>query len=457
MIARASGLREAGPVREAAHDVLEPDARQDRDAVPRRLAVRGDLVAAAASSSSSSSANASSASLVSCRQTTSGLRSSSHGSSRGSRCLTELTFQVASRIERRTLPSCGSISGQMAFQTGGGSARSPGVLRARLSGGVRADARRGPVLRRSGDVRAGEAGAILDSRPVAHHRRPASRRALEGHQILYRTTDTQGAPTATVATVVLRARAGAEGRPAPGRLPAGRGLAHPRLRLLVRDQAGRDCPSVPQVAAAAADERRGRGDPGLRGTGLALDRREDGGARGARRGARRRGLRARRARGREDAGRAVGLLGWRPRHRLGGRAAAGLRAGAQRRRGGPRRGAVLPADDGRLPRRRPLHGDRAGRGRRHRAGVSPDGSRQPAQRARPRDARGDRRPVHRAVRARASGRASGRVHQGAGRAGRAQRRGGDRGQRPRSADAGGTAATSTNRRRTSWRPWPART
>src|SRR4051794_19282715 len=35
--------------------------------------------------------------LVSCRQTTSGRRSSSHGSSRGSRCLTELTFQVAIR------------------------------------------------------------------------------------------------------------------------------------------------------------------------------------------------------------------------------------------------------------------------------------------------------------------------------------------------------------------------
>ena len=50
-----------------------------------------------ASSSPSSSSNASSASLVSCRQTTSGWRSSSHGSSRGTRCLTELTFQVATR------------------------------------------------------------------------------------------------------------------------------------------------------------------------------------------------------------------------------------------------------------------------------------------------------------------------------------------------------------------------
>src|SRR6476646_2360827 len=50
-----------------------------------------------ASSSFRSSAKASSASFVSCRQTTSGRRSSSHGSSRGSRCFTELTFQVARR------------------------------------------------------------------------------------------------------------------------------------------------------------------------------------------------------------------------------------------------------------------------------------------------------------------------------------------------------------------------
>src|SRR4051794_37931248 len=50
-------------------------------------------------SSPSSDTKASSASLVSCRQTTSGFRSSSHGSSRGTRCLTELTFQVAIRTE----------------------------------------------------------------------------------------------------------------------------------------------------------------------------------------------------------------------------------------------------------------------------------------------------------------------------------------------------------------------
>src|SRR4051794_3868517 len=45
-----------------------------------------------------SSANASSASFVSCRHRTSGLRSSSHGSSRGTRCFSELTFQVTIRM-----------------------------------------------------------------------------------------------------------------------------------------------------------------------------------------------------------------------------------------------------------------------------------------------------------------------------------------------------------------------
>src|SRR3954470_17357341 len=45
-----------------------------------------------------SAAKASSASFVSCRHTTSGRRSSSHGRNRGTRCLIELTFQVAMRI-----------------------------------------------------------------------------------------------------------------------------------------------------------------------------------------------------------------------------------------------------------------------------------------------------------------------------------------------------------------------
>src|SRR6201991_1860141 len=53
----------------------------------------------------SSSANASSVSFVSCRQTTSGRRSSSHGRSRGTRCLIELTFQVASRTTLTLAPA----------------------------------------------------------------------------------------------------------------------------------------------------------------------------------------------------------------------------------------------------------------------------------------------------------------------------------------------------------------
>jgi hypothetical protein len=65
----------------------------------------------AASSPASSSSNAALASLVSCRQTTSGWRSSSHGSRRGSRCLAELTFQVATRAGHSLATVCGGGSG----------------------------------------------------------------------------------------------------------------------------------------------------------------------------------------------------------------------------------------------------------------------------------------------------------------------------------------------------------
>src|SRR3954447_4991121 len=51
-----------------------------------------------------SSPKASSAILVSCRQRTSGRRSSSHGSSRGTRCLSELTFQVTIRTPASVEP-----------------------------------------------------------------------------------------------------------------------------------------------------------------------------------------------------------------------------------------------------------------------------------------------------------------------------------------------------------------
>ena len=59
-----------------------------------------NLVAALGELGAEEVGNASSASFVSWRQTTSGLRSSSHGSSRGTRCLTEFTFQVAIRTLR---------------------------------------------------------------------------------------------------------------------------------------------------------------------------------------------------------------------------------------------------------------------------------------------------------------------------------------------------------------------
>src|SRR5690349_4425124 len=69
----------------------------------------------ALSSSFRSAPNASSVSLVSCRETTSGLRSSSHGSSRGTRCLTELTFQVAIRT-RCSLRGRGYLPGMASLQ-----------------------------------------------------------------------------------------------------------------------------------------------------------------------------------------------------------------------------------------------------------------------------------------------------------------------------------------------------
>ena len=88
-------------VREAAHragTASSRPARESRDAVrapPRRP--HGDEYPRSSSSAPKRSANASSASFVSCRRRPSGRRSSSQGSSRGRRCLTELTFQVAIR------------------------------------------------------------------------------------------------------------------------------------------------------------------------------------------------------------------------------------------------------------------------------------------------------------------------------------------------------------------------
>ena len=103
-------VRKPRPGREPADDVVEPGLGEDRDTIPGRLPVRRQLVAAVGTSSPSSSASASSVSLVSCRQTTSGRRSSSHGSNRGIRCFSELTFQVAIRTATR-YPRCGRRSG----------------------------------------------------------------------------------------------------------------------------------------------------------------------------------------------------------------------------------------------------------------------------------------------------------------------------------------------------------
>src|SRR3954454_23230877 len=66
------------------------------------------------SSSPSRSRKASSASLVSCRQTTSGRRSSSQGNSRGRRCLTELTFQVAIRTDPKVPAPAGFAGSPLA-------------------------------------------------------------------------------------------------------------------------------------------------------------------------------------------------------------------------------------------------------------------------------------------------------------------------------------------------------
>src|SRR3954451_13473229 len=98
--ARASGCGETGaPSRPAA-----TSSRPTRERIATPFHVGSPCVATAyprlGSSPRSRSANAAAPSFVSCRHTTSGRRSSSHGSSRGTRCLTELTFQVAIRTSR---------------------------------------------------------------------------------------------------------------------------------------------------------------------------------------------------------------------------------------------------------------------------------------------------------------------------------------------------------------------
>ena len=62
-------------------DVGQPHARKNRDAIPGRLAVKRDGVLALGELVAGRSTNASSASLFSCKQTTSGRRSSNQGGS----------------------------------------------------------------------------------------------------------------------------------------------------------------------------------------------------------------------------------------------------------------------------------------------------------------------------------------------------------------------------------------
>ena len=90
-------MREPGPAGNPGPDVLQPGARQDRDAVPRRLTVHRDLVAAVGQLGAEQLGERLVGELGLLQAHDVRLRSSSHGSSRGRRCLTELTFQVAIR------------------------------------------------------------------------------------------------------------------------------------------------------------------------------------------------------------------------------------------------------------------------------------------------------------------------------------------------------------------------
>ena len=96
------GVREARDAREPRDHVVQPDARQDRDPVPGRLTVDGDLVAARGELGVEQIAKGVVGELGLLEADHVGLRSSSQGSRRGTRCLTELTFQVATRTDLRS-------------------------------------------------------------------------------------------------------------------------------------------------------------------------------------------------------------------------------------------------------------------------------------------------------------------------------------------------------------------
>ena len=77
--------------------LVERQLGEDRDAVEGLLTMHGHVVAEA---SNGSRGKASSTHLVSCRQTMSGCRSLSQATALSTRCLMELTFQVAIRMPK---------------------------------------------------------------------------------------------------------------------------------------------------------------------------------------------------------------------------------------------------------------------------------------------------------------------------------------------------------------------
>ena len=100
--ARASGCGKPGAPANPAHDVLEPDPREDRDAVPRGLAVGGDRVAALGKLVAEQLGErvVGELGLLQADDVRAGARRATAAAA-AARCLTELTFQVAIRIHRK--------------------------------------------------------------------------------------------------------------------------------------------------------------------------------------------------------------------------------------------------------------------------------------------------------------------------------------------------------------------
>src|SRR3954466_979856 len=133
LIARASGSGYPGspskPCRTSSSPIRDSSATPFHRPCP--------YAATAYPSSATSGGKPSAGTLVSCRQTTSGLVSASHSRSRGSRALTEFTFQVAKRIR----PACRILAGGQARRAGSapaawaGGSGCPAAVRAPDGGG----------------------------------------------------------------------------------------------------------------------------------------------------------------------------------------------------------------------------------------------------------------------------------------------------------------------------------